>query len=313
MKVFHWRKKYKRGGEGSVHLLFCKKIMFQHKDVSSSSTTTSQLFRCLYSSPPSSSTTSTVTMGAASTPTSSSSNLPYFFRQSILPRPYFIPHNTVRVMLLNEPFEYDHLASQSAGVLHFSNPMPYIIGMEKFFMLLDPFIIELQGGQAIQCYIAYATSVGIWRMKKEDVVKINSIMYDMARNKQLHGEMSYYPSYGFQQSFNFDAFTAFYTNSGRRVRRKSSSISKRIIQDVEARVSIRLSGLVQNIQSSKIEPIITVHRLRIVRDDIENVNEPSPSSSSLTMLPSTRRVKEEDEGDESQQLSSTTSIFTTFI
>ena len=54
---------------------------------------------------------------------------------------------------------------------------------------------------------------------------------------------------------------------------------------MEAIVSLRLSGLVQNIQSSKIEPIIAVHRLQVVRDDIEIANVPSARTSALLPYP----------------------------
>ena len=232
-------------------------------------------------------------LSSASSTTTTNVFSPRYLRSPFIlkPPPSFggdasaVPNEGMRIVYLNEPFEYDPIASQCHGILQFAHPMPHIIGMEKYFMLLDPCIIQMYCGQPIQCYVAQVSTVGIWRMRKEDVVQINSLSYDMARNKQLQGEIAYLPTYGFQQNFKIDAFTAFYTSSGRRVRRNSASITRKIIQDMEAIVSLRLSGLVQNIQSSKIEPIIAVHRLQVVRDDIEIANVPSVRTSALLPYP----------------------------
>lgn len=166
---------------------------------------------------------------------------------------------------LNWPEEYDSHITRNGMDITFAHPIPHIVGNEKYFMLLDPIIFPLNNGNAIQCYISHVSTVGIWRMKKEDIVKLNSIIFDISRMKHLYGEIKYYNLYGSQQHFKIDRFSAFFSSSGRSVSRKSSSITKGMIQDLEAIISLKISGVVQSEYHGTIDGIISIHDFQVVR------------------------------------------------
>lgn len=208
--------------------------------------------------------------------------------------------------ILNWPEEYDSHASENGSLLSFSHPIPHIIGNEKYFMLLDPIILQLNSGNTLQCYTSHRSTIGIWSMKKEDIIKINSILFDMTRVKQLYGEVKYLNVHGQQQHFSIDAFSAFFSNSGRRVSFKSSSIVKGMIQDLEAFISLKISGIVQNVYTNIIECIISIHEFQVVRRDKRNNIPPSLIANAGTL-------EDKKEAEEVEERYSTPMKMGTFV
>ena len=219
--------------------------------------------------------------------------------KALLPTPIFTPPQQ-EPAFLKWPEGYI-AGTTKVTALTFTHMRPHIVGDEKFFMCVEPIIFPLNNGELVQAYITQLPSVGVWTMSKEEIARLNSIIYDLACAKQLYGQVCYFQYQGldYQQHFKVERFSKFYNSGGHRVSWKSRSICKKTIQDVEANIALKISGISQNLLTNVIEPVIAIHTMQVKKKapktsrllKMEKLSSSSPASRPTTTTSSPTRRK----------------------
>ena len=185
-------------------------------------------------------------------------------RPALLPTPVFIPPIN-RATCLRRPDEYHPIM---VDIHPFTHGQSHNIGHEKVFMCSEPLFYPLAKGKLVVCYVTELPSVGVWSLSKEDVMDLNSIIYDLAEELQLCGQIRYY-SCNYQQHFKIDRRSKFYNARGRMTSWKSRSICGKPVEDLEAYIVLQIYGISLNTVTNVIDPIIAISSFAVKKHLME--------------------------------------------
>ena len=185
-------------------------------------------------------------------------------RPALLPTPVFIPPIN-RATCLRRPDEYHPIM---VDIHPFTHGQSHNIGHEKVFMCSDPILYPLSKGKLLVCYVTELPSVGVWSLSKEDVMDLNSIIYDLAEELKLCGQIRYF-SCNYQQHFKIDRRSKFYNARGRMTSWKSRSICGKPVEDLEAYVVLQIYGISLNTVTNVIDPIIAISSFSVKKEPME--------------------------------------------
>ena len=161
--------------------------------------------------------------------------------------------------MVNPPTGYK--PQDEIALSNFSHPLPHVVGYQKFHMLAQPIHIILNDINPLRCYVVGKPTMmlTIWSMRSEDVDKINSITYDLVRKRRLFGHVNYLNGVDYN-AFQFDRFTEMYYPNGSAIPWPVATQWK--IEDITARVVLKVEGLCEDMCHHRIEPIINVFHLK---------------------------------------------------
>lgn len=146
---------------------------------------------------------------------------------------------------------------------------PYIMDQANFHIVRSPLIYALNKSELVQCYLTDIPTLGLWSMSDDDVVNINSIIFDLAKTRNLYGQVSYFNfshrHHHHHHHIKIDRYTIIANALGKKVSRRSRSVFKNSIQDVEAHVLVKISGISHNTTTNIIVPIITCEAIYLKR------------------------------------------------
>lgn len=158
--------------------------------------------------------------------------------------------------MVNQPAIY--VTSSEAAYSNFMNPLPHVVGYKKYHFLGQAIYYNLHMGEPVECYLTGIPTLTFWHMMESDVSKINSITYDLTCRRSLFGHINYLPD-GSYRAFHVDNFTEFFDQSGSLIPR--SAVPRSLVEDMKARVTLKIAGLSEDMCHGVIEPMITVHRV----------------------------------------------------
>lgn len=168
-----------------------------------------------------------------------------------------------QLQCINRPPHYRK--HSGAEEMPFTNRPPYISGFQKFYYLKKSLMVILNKASSVKCYMTLGNSLAFWDMKQEDVITLNSITYTLAKRKKLTGNVVYLEAseYNF---FTFDAASRVFDVNGTLLSSPLCTMSLLDrMEDIEAKMCLKIVGLVQGMATQSIRALIGVHDMKITK------------------------------------------------
>lgn len=172
---------------------------------------------------------------------------------------YPLPHATV-----NAPTEYQRTIETTLSEF---KTRPFVLEYKKYFILTESIKLALNNGNIMSGYVTGVPSLCFWCMEPSDVVDVNSVTYELARIAKLHGLVKYIdcPHY---QSFRIDHKTTFVDSFDVEMPTPKTLGDGAEFQEIDGKVWLKINGLVHHMCNDRIEPIITIHKVKLACRDL---------------------------------------------
>lgn len=148
---------------------------------------------------------------------------------------------------------------------HFEHYAKYRIDDNTYYPLSRKIIFPLNEGEVLKCHCTYSGMIFIFHMSSNDVVQLNSLLYQLVRLKALNQGMVHYISErspGAKRNpvvFHFDKDTRVFNGAGQSVSRCD------YIDVFKGRVALTIKGLFV-VDDSHIYLDLCVHQVKIDQD-----------------------------------------------